>query len=152
MVNKQEFENYKAELEMLVGIKITKAIAKFNESISVTSENNEVDIIQRLTNENWTLQNRVGQLENRVYLLEKTLIDSEIKLNNADQYNRRNNIKIQSISQSVKPKDLEDKIRSSHLMCSAWKGVLTDFACFTAKYLFWSLFLMQLQALGPANF
>ena len=52
MVNKQEFENYKAELEMLVGIKITKAIAKFNESISVTSENNEVDIIQRLTNEN----------------------------------------------------------------------------------------------------
>ena len=52
MVTKQEFENYKAELEMLVGIKITKAIAKFNESISVTSENNEVDIIQRLTNEN----------------------------------------------------------------------------------------------------
>ena len=152
MVNKQEFENYKAELEMLVGIKITKAIAKFNESISVTSENNEVDIIQRLTNENWTLQNRVGQLENRVYLLEKTLIDSEIKLNNANQYNRRNNIKIQSISQSVKPKDLEGKVRSSHLRCSAWKGVLTDFANFTAKYLFWSLFLVQLQAFRPANF
>lgn len=55
-MNKQEFQNYKAELEMLVGIKITKAIANFNESISATSENNKIDIIQRLTNENWTLQ------------------------------------------------------------------------------------------------
>ena len=55
-MNKQEFENYKAELEMLVGIKITKAIPNFNESISATSENNKIDIVQRLTNENWTLQ------------------------------------------------------------------------------------------------
>lgn len=52
MANKQEFENYKAELEMLVGIKITRGIANFNESISATSENNKIDIIQRLTNEN----------------------------------------------------------------------------------------------------
>ena len=95
MVNKQDFENYKAELEMLVEIKIAKAIAKLDESIFATSKNNKIDITQRLRNENSTLQNRVDQLGNRVSLLEKTLIDNEIKFSRANQYNRRNNIEIQ---------------------------------------------------------
>lgn len=42
--------------------------------------------------------------------LEDALINNEIKVNNADQYNRRNNILIQGIPQSVKGKDLEDKV------------------------------------------
>ena len=36
--------------------------------------------------------------------------NNEIKINNADQYSRRNNIVIQGIPQSVKSKDLEDKV------------------------------------------
>lgn len=51
----------------------------------------------------------VGQVENRMSLLEKTLINNEIKLNNTDQYNRRNNIGIQGILQSVKSKNLDEK-------------------------------------------
>lgn len=51
----------------------------------------------------------VGQVENRMSLLEKTLINNEIKLNNTDQYNRRNNIEIQGILQSVKSKNLDEK-------------------------------------------
>ena len=50
-----------------------------------------------------------GQVENRMSLLEKTLINNEIKLNNTDQYNRRNNIEIQGILQSVKSKNLDEK-------------------------------------------
>ena len=42
--------------------------------------------------------------------LEDALINNKIKVNNADQYNRRNNILIQGIPQSVKGKDLEDKV------------------------------------------
>ena len=42
--------------------------------------------------------------------LEDALINNEIKVNNADQYNRRNNILMQGIPQSVKGKDLEDKV------------------------------------------
>lgn len=51
----------------------------------------------------------VGQVENRMSLLEKTLINNEIKLNNTDQYNRRNNTEIQGILQSVKSKNLDEK-------------------------------------------
>ena len=50
----------------------------------------------------------VGQVENRISLLEKTLINNEM-LNNTDQYNRRNNIEIQGILQSVKSKNLDEK-------------------------------------------
>ena len=51
----------------------------------------------------------VGHVENRMSLLEKTFINNEIKLNNTDQYNRRNNTEIQGIPQSVKSKDLDEK-------------------------------------------
>ena len=37
---------------------------------------------------------------------------------------------------------------SSHRRCSVKKGVLKNFANFTGKHLFWSLFLIKLQASG----
>ena len=39
MVNKQDFENYKAELQMTIGNKITEVINKLNEAITVKLEN-----------------------------------------------------------------------------------------------------------------
>ena len=109
MVNKQDFENYKAELQITIGNKITEAISKLNETITVKLENNKDEIFQSLKNEVSSLQNRVDKLESQVRLLEDALINNEIKIN-ADQYSRRNNIVIQGIPQSVKYKDLEDKI------------------------------------------
>ena len=41
MVNKQDFENYQAELQIVIGIKTTKAINKRNEAITVKLENNK---------------------------------------------------------------------------------------------------------------
>ena len=110
MVNKQDFENYKAELQITIGNQITDAINKLNEGITAKLENNKDEIIQSLKNEGSSLQNRVSKLESQVRLLEDALINNEIKINNADQYSRRNNIVIQGIPQSVKSKDLEDKV------------------------------------------
>ena len=45
MLNKQDFENYKAELQITIGNKITKAINKRNEGITVKLENNKDEII-----------------------------------------------------------------------------------------------------------
>ena len=56
------------------------------------------------------MSNRIGKLESQIRLLQDALINNEIKINNADQYSRRNNILIQGIPQSVKNKDLEDKV------------------------------------------
>ena len=103
MVNKQDFENYKAELQITVGNKITEAINKLNEAINVKLENNKDEIIQ-------SLKDHVDKLESQVRLLEDTLITNEIKKNNANQYSRWNNIVIRGIPQSVKYKDLEDKV------------------------------------------
>ena len=110
MVNKQDFENYKAELQITIGNKITEAINKLNDTITVKLENNKDEVIQSLKNEVSLLQNRVDKLESQVRLLEDALINNEIKINNADQYSRQNNIVIQGIPQSVKYKDLEDKV------------------------------------------
>ena len=99
MVNKQHFENYKAELQITIGNKITEAIKKLNEAITAKLENNKDEIIQSF-----------DRLESQVRLLEDALINNEIKINNADQYSRRNNIVTQGIPQSVKYKDLEDKV------------------------------------------
>ena len=52
----------------------------------------------------------VDKLESQVRLLEDALMNNEIKINNADQFNRRNSIVIQGIPQSVKYEDLEDKV------------------------------------------
>ena len=109
-MNKQDFENYKAELQITIENKITEAINKFNEVITVKLENNKDEIIQSLENEVSSLQNRVDKLESQVRLLEDALINNEIKINNTDQYSRRNNIVIPGIPQSVKYKDLEDKV------------------------------------------
>ena len=68
--------------------------------------NNNYEIIQNLKNEVSPLQNCVGKLESQVYL-EDALINNEIKINNAGQHSRGNNILIQGISESVKSKDLE---------------------------------------------
>ena len=103
MVNKQDFQNYKAELQITIGNKITEAINKLNEGITVKLENNKDEIIQSLNNEVSSLQNRVGRLESQVHLLEDALINNEIKIKSADQYSRRNNIVIQSIPQSINP-------------------------------------------------
>ena len=103
MVNKQDFQNYKAELQITIGNKITEAIKKLNEGITVKLENNKDEIIQSLNNEVSSLQNRVGRLESQVHLLEGALINNEIKIKSADQYSRRNNIVIQSIPQSINP-------------------------------------------------
>ena len=103
MVNKQDFQNYKAELQITIGNKITEAINKLNEGITVKLENNKDEIIQSLNNEVSSLQNRVGRLESQVHLLEDALINNEIKIKSVDQYSRRNNIVIQSIPQSINP-------------------------------------------------
>ena len=94
MVNKQDFENYKAELQITIGNQITEAINKLNEAITVKLENNKDEIIQSLKNEVSSLQNCVDKLESQVCLLEDALINNEIKINNADQYSRQNNIVI----------------------------------------------------------
>ena len=107
MVNEQDFENYKAELQITTGNKITEAINKFNEAITVKLENNKDEIIQSLRNEISSLRNRVGKLEVKSAYWR---INNEIKINNADHYRRRNNIVTQGIPQSVKSKDLEDKV------------------------------------------
>ena len=103
MVNKQDFENYEAELQITIGNKITKTTNRLNEVITVKLENNKDEFIQ-------SLKNCVDKLESQICLLEGALINSEIKINIADQYSRRNYIVIQGIPQSVKRKDLEDKI------------------------------------------
>ena len=110
MVSKQDFEIYKAELQITMGNKITEAIYKLHEAITLKLEINKDEIIQSLKHEAASLQNRVSKLESQVGLLEDALINNEIKINNADQYSRRNNIVIQGITQSVKRKDLEDKV------------------------------------------
>ena len=107
MVNEQDFENYKAELQITTGNKITEAINKFNEAITVKLEINKDEIIQSLRNEISSLRNRVGKLEVKSAYWG---INNEIKINNADHYRRRNNIVTQGIPQSVKSKDLEDKV------------------------------------------
>ena len=68
------------------------------------------DLIQKLRNENSTLLNRAGQPENRLNLLENVFINNEIKLNDADQYKRRNITEIHDLSQSIKGKGLEAKV------------------------------------------
>ena len=103
MVNKQDFENYEAELQITIGNKITKTTNRLNEVITVKLENNKDEFIQ-------SLKNCVDKLESQICLLESALINNEIKINIGDQYSRRNNIVIQGIPQSVKRKDLEDKI------------------------------------------
>ena len=42
--------------------------------------------------------------------------------------------------------------RSSHRMCSLKKAALKNFAIFTGQGLCWSLFLIKLQIMRPANF
>ena len=110
MVSKQDFEIYKAELQITMGNKITEAIYKLHEAITLKLEINKDEIIQSLKHEAASLQNRVSKLESQVGLVEDALFNNEIKINNADQYSRRNNIVIQGITQSVKIKDLEDKV------------------------------------------
>ena len=90
MVNKLDFENYKVELQITIGNKITEAINKLNEGITLKLENNKDEIIQSLKNEVSSLQNWVDKLESQLRLLEDALINKEIKINNADQYSRRN--------------------------------------------------------------
>ena len=87
---------------------ITEAINKLKEAITAKLENNKDEIIQRLKNEVSSLQNSVVKVESQVRLLKDALINNEIKVNNGDQDNRRKNIEIQGIPQSVKYKDLED--------------------------------------------
>ena len=94
--NKQDFENYKAELQITIGNKITETINKANEAVAITFENND-EIIHSLKIS--SLQNRVAKLESLIRLLEDPQKNNEIKIS-ADQYNRRNNKIIQGIPQS----------------------------------------------------
>ena len=63
IVNKQDFGNYKAELQITIGNKITNAINKLNEAVTVKLQNNKDEIIQSLKNEDSSLQNCVGRLQ-----------------------------------------------------------------------------------------
>ena len=56
------------------------------------------------------LQNHVGKLESQLPLLDDALINDNSKINNADQYSRQNNTEVHGIPQSVKNKDLEEKV------------------------------------------
>ena len=67
MVNKQDFKNYKAELQITIGNKTTEAINKLNEAITVKLENNKDEIIQSLRNEVSSLQNRAGKKVKSAY-------------------------------------------------------------------------------------
>ena len=51
MMYKQDFENYESELQTKIENKITEAINRLNEEITVKLENNKVEIIQSLKNE-----------------------------------------------------------------------------------------------------
>ena len=62
-MNKQDFGNYKAELQITIGNKITNAINKLNVAITVKLQNNKDEIIQSLKNEDSSLQNCVGRLQ-----------------------------------------------------------------------------------------
>ena len=108
MVNKEDFENYKAELQITIGNKISEAINKLNGANTVKLENNKDEIIQSLRNEVSSLQNRVSKLKSKVFLLKDALINHKVKTNNADQYSRLNNTVIQGIPQSIKSKELDD--------------------------------------------
>ena len=59
-MNKQDFENYKAELQITIGNQITDAINKLNKGITAKLENSKDQIIQSLKNEVSSLQNRLG--------------------------------------------------------------------------------------------
>ena len=80
MVNKQDFEKYKAELQITIGNKITSAINKLNEAI-------------------------IGKLESQVRLLDDAMINNEVKMNSTAQQSRPNNVIILGTPQSVKIKD-----------------------------------------------
>ena len=67
MVNKQDFKNYKAELQITIGNKTAEAINKLNEAITVKLENNKDEIIQSLRNEVSSLQNRAGKKVKSAY-------------------------------------------------------------------------------------
>lgn len=58
-MNKQNFENYKAELQIAIENKIAEAIVKLDYSIFATLENKN-NIILSLGKEISALQNRVG--------------------------------------------------------------------------------------------
>ena len=45
MVNKQDFENHEAELQITTGNKITKTTNRLNEAITVKLENNKDEFI-----------------------------------------------------------------------------------------------------------
>ena len=65
IVNKQDFEHEKAELQITFGNKITKAISKLNEVITVKLENNKDEIILSLKNEVSSVRNRSGKCESQ---------------------------------------------------------------------------------------
>ena len=68
-MKKQDFQNYVAELQITIGNKITEAINKLNEAITVKLENIKDEINQSLWNEASPLQNQFGKLESLVCLL-----------------------------------------------------------------------------------
>ena len=68
-MKKQDFQNYVTELQITIGNKITEAINKLNEAITVKLENIKDEINQSLWNEASPLQNQFGKLESLVCLL-----------------------------------------------------------------------------------
>lgn len=48
LVNKQDFETYKSEFQITIKNKITEAIKKFNETITLKLQSNKDEIIQSL--------------------------------------------------------------------------------------------------------
>ena len=68
-MRKQDFQNYVAELQITIGNRITEAINKLNETITVKLENIKDEINQSLWNEASPLQNQFGKLESLVCLL-----------------------------------------------------------------------------------
>ena len=63
MVNNPGLENYKAEIKITIGNKISETINKLNQTITAKLENNKDEIIQSLKNEVSSLQSRVGRLK-----------------------------------------------------------------------------------------
>ena len=68
-MKKQDFQNYVAELQITIGNRITEAINKLSETITVKLENIKDEINQSLWNEASPLQNQFGKLESLVCLL-----------------------------------------------------------------------------------
>ena len=89
---------------------IIKEITSLKEDLSNSLNNSKNEIIEKLQNENKELQDKVLCLENLVSSQEELIIDMERDICEVQQYQRRNNVEITGIPESIKQHELESKV------------------------------------------